>query len=159
MKEIPTLSAIHQTRFWSHVDRTGDCWLWKGALGGTAYGAYAIDGTHYAAHRIAVVLSGRTLEDGQVVLHSCDNRLCVNPNHLTVGTQRDNVRDAVAKGRANCQSDRAEREWRRMQDDAVEYLDYLHANLCGLGKAVNVGPMPFDFKTWRKARYGVKEVA
>src|SRR4051812_28318591 len=120
-KAIPTLPAGLHTHFWRSVQRSGEgCWLWTGQMGPTGYGVYRFDRVNYPAHRIAVALSGRVVSEGDVVMHSCDNRICVNPNHLTIGTQGENVRDMVAKGRAACRGDRAEREWRRMQDEAVE---------------------------------------
>lgn len=92
-------------RFWGKVDRTGDCWIWTGELQNKGYGIFAFwhDGerTKMLAHRMSVLLSGGSLDSSQVVMHACDNPACVNPAHLTVGTQLENMRDAKAKGRIN----------------------------------------------------------
>ena len=99
-------------RFWSKVIATnGACWLWSGAVGRNGYGNLRVgstrDGTRrsVSAHRVAFELAGGN-PGAAIVMHSCDNKRCVNPAHLTAGTQRDNVRDCVAKGRWR-QGDRA----------------------------------------------------
>lgn len=90
-------------RFWSKVDRTGGehaCWLWTAGLFDTGYGAFNLDHQNIGAHRFAwEVDHDRRLPDGFMVLHSCDIRACVNPKHLVVGTQLDNMRDKCRKGR------------------------------------------------------------
>lgn len=87
-------------RFWSHVDKAGGCWLWQGALYPNGYGvASRMDRTQTTAHRIAWELTNGPIPDGLLVLHHCDNRRCVNPAHLFLGTQQDNMDDMWAKGR------------------------------------------------------------
>lgn len=92
--------------FWSMVDKTGDCWEWTGGSKGNGYGSYtlpAIMGRKtVGAHRFAYeVTTGEKIDEKLVVMHSCDNRLCVNPGHLSVGTYSDNLKDCVIKGRAS----------------------------------------------------------
>jgi hypothetical protein len=89
-------------RFWSKVDRTGDCWLWVAHRNAQGYGQFATGGHHGAqvsAHRFAWELTNGPVPDGMFVLHHCDNPPCVRPDHLFLGTQRDNVLDAWSKGR------------------------------------------------------------
>jgi len=90
--------------FWAKVDKSGDCWLWTGARDRDGYGKFqvTIHGSNRQrctrAHRFAFELAhGRpaTLN----VLHSCDRPACVRPDHLFEGTQQDNARDALKKGR------------------------------------------------------------
>lgn len=86
-------------RFWSKVDiRSEDeCWVWKTGRISTGYGEFSYNRRPILAHRFAVML--REPIDGLHVLHTCDNPPCCNPKHLRVGTNYDNVQDAVAKGR------------------------------------------------------------
>lgn len=92
-------------RFWAKVDRRGadECWPWTGAHLPHGYGLlrapHARRNLH--AHRVAWVLKhGREVPAGLCVLHRCDNPPCCNPAHLFLGTQVDNIRDRVAKGRS-----------------------------------------------------------
>jgi len=87
-------------RFWSFVERGEGCWLWKGGLSGSGYGNFWSDGKTVRAHRYAwEITHGRPVPEGLYVLHRCDTPRCCNPEHLFVGTLRDNSRDMAAKGR------------------------------------------------------------
>lgn len=89
-------------RFWARVQKNADgCWLFDGAPCNPAGHIHLSreDGSRVYAHRFSYELHHGTIPDGLVVMHTCDVPRCVNPAHLTVGTQRDNVRDAIDKGR------------------------------------------------------------
>lgn len=89
-----------EDRFWSHVakDDPGGCWLWWGARNEHGYGRTEWQGRSMLSHRLAFELThGR--EPVGLVLHRCDVPACVNPAHLVEGTQTDNMRDCIAKGR------------------------------------------------------------
>lgn len=87
-------------RFWKYVDKSGDCWIWTGARYPAGYGAFGPKGTGaMGAHRYSWMLAHGEIPDGLSVLHKCDVRCCVNPAHLFLGTQKDNIADMVAKGR------------------------------------------------------------
>lgn len=87
-------------RFWNKV-RIGDgCWEWHGAKNEAGYGLFTlVKGTTQSTHRIAWELERGQIPDGAHVLHTCDNRSCVRPSHLFLGTHLDNMRDMRAKGR------------------------------------------------------------
>lgn len=89
-------------RFWTKVDRSGDCWIWKSAVGDDGYGLFWVDKHRRAAraHRLALELSGVCLPHGCLVMHRCDNRLCVRPAHLFVGSHDANMKDMAQKKRA-----------------------------------------------------------
>lgn len=80
------------------VTTESGCWEWTGWRA-HGYGYFFHEGKDQRAHRVSYELFVGSIPDGLVVMHSCDNRPCVNPDHLSVGTQADNVRDMVAKGR------------------------------------------------------------
>lgn len=86
-------------RFLSKVDQSGDCWIWLGAVSSGGHGSTAAHGKSISAHRLAYQLLVGPIPDGAFVCHRCDERLCVNPTHLFIGTRQDNVDDMMTKGR------------------------------------------------------------
>jgi len=89
-------------RFWSKVNKntTNGCWEWTASLDGKGYGQITIKkGLLKRAHRVAWELIRGSIPKGQLLCHRCDNKKCVNPDHLFLGTQRDNVQDMDSKGR------------------------------------------------------------
>lgn len=88
-----------EERFWSHVDKSGECWLWTGGRTSTGYGHYRHLNKNWKAHRFAWTLTNGPIAAGLVACHRCDTPLCVNPAHLFLGTQADNLLDMTEKGR------------------------------------------------------------
>ena len=88
-------------RFWGRVRLSGtdECWLWQGGITEKGYGTMWVNRRNVRAHRIAWELVNGPIPDGQCCLHKCDRRLCVNPSHLFLGNNADNVADMVAKNR------------------------------------------------------------
>jgi hypothetical protein len=92
-----------EQRFWSKVDRSGECWLWTGGAWNSGYGQFRLSGQKgqqktIGAHQYSYQLAHGRMPDGLEVMHSCDTPLCVRPDHLRAGTHLQNVRDAAAKG-------------------------------------------------------------
>lgn len=91
-------------RFWKKVKKGSpdECWEWTGAKA-FGYGIMSTKHNHAPAkaNRVSWFLHFGTIPEGMVIRHKCDNPTCVNPNHLEIGTQKDNVRDTVTRGRLN----------------------------------------------------------
>lgn len=85
-------------RFWARVTKSEGCWIWD-VLATNGYGTFMVDRKPYKAHRYAYLLTHNELPDDLHVCHKCDNPSCVNPDHLFLGTRKDNMQDMVAKGR------------------------------------------------------------
>lgn len=92
-------------RFWAKVEKTSGCWFWRGAAFRHGYGQFKIHQRVFQTHRLAWEFTHGDIPAGLWVLHKCDTPLCVRPEHLFLGTARDNTQDAIAKGRAVCVAD------------------------------------------------------
>ena len=90
-------------RFWNKVNKTDTCWLWTASRRNKGYGAfgYTRDGVTVQdrAHRFSYRIHKGEIPDGMFVLHTCDTPACVNPDHLFLGSNDDNIRDMLKKGR------------------------------------------------------------
>lgn len=99
-----TLTSKDKARFWSKVEKGGpsECWLWTRSVNTTGYPQFRRGSVKILAHRLSYFMANGAIPDGMLVLHNCpsgDNPRCVNPRHLWLGTQQQNVRDMDAKGR------------------------------------------------------------
>lgn len=90
---MPPTKRPTKDRFWEKVDKTGDCWVWTGAVNEKGYGKFALGGSAcrwVLAHRWSAMESGTEIPDDRILLHICDNPSCVRPDHLVVGTVAQN---------------------------------------------------------------------
>lgn len=90
-------------RFWNRVEKTDSCWIWNGPTARSGYGQIRSEGgrngvTLYT-HRLSYEMHIGPIPAGQVVMHACDNRRCVNPAHLSLGSHTDNHADMERKRR------------------------------------------------------------
>lgn len=95
------MRANTETDFWNHVkaDVDDDCWEWQLSCRNNGYGQFRFQRRHRSAHRLAWEFTYGVIQDGLFVLHGCDNRKCCRPTHLFLGTQKENIRDMIRKGR------------------------------------------------------------
>lgn len=89
-----------EERFWAKVDKSGECWLWIGGKNRQGYGTILRGKKTALAHRVAYEFFNGSIEENLLCLHSCDNPSCVNPKHLRLGDQFENMQECVEKGRA-----------------------------------------------------------
>lgn len=100
----PGVKGMHgspEERFWTYVDAAAadECWLWNGHRNKNGYGTLRSKTTTLAVHRVSYEMHKGKIPEGLVIRHMCNNPPCVNPNHLLVGTNLDNVMDKVRAGR------------------------------------------------------------
>jgi len=87
-------------RFWPKVKKTKGCWLWEGTKNNMGYGMFMrVSPKKELAHRVSWALAYGSIPPGKNILHKCDNPACVRPDHLFIGTKKDNTQDMVKKGR------------------------------------------------------------
>jgi hypothetical protein len=88
-----------EERFWSRVDQSGPCWIWKAGRNYLNYGITYVAGNRYTfAHRVSWMLTHGDIPEGVLVLHECDNPPCVRPDHLHLGSAADNAKEASERG-------------------------------------------------------------
>lgn len=104
-------------QFWDKVQRADAkaCWPWTGSIASHGYGVFSVGDARIRAHRFAWIASRGPIPEGQEVCHQCDCKSCVNPDHLFLGSHRDNMLDAIRKGR--------KRAWGLQKLDAARVLD------------------------------------
>ena len=148
-------------KFWSKVrkGRDDECWPWTaGRWGGkkAEYGGFWFEGRKRYAHRISHLLSeglGAGSVGPEVVMHTCDNPLCCNPSHLLAGTQKENIRDSVRKGRWNrsgARNGRAKLDWGQVREiRRLRGLGFGYARIASLfGTGVSTVGMICTNRTW-----------
>ena len=101
--------ASLRERFDAKVSRGDGCWHWTACTNSSGYGQLLVRGASLGAHRVSWALHCGEIPPGMHVLHRCDNRACVRPDHLFLGTNLDNVKDREAKGRNRFSRNKGER--------------------------------------------------
>lgn len=127
-----------RNQFNSRVNRCGpsDCWLWTGAVypeykHNLIYGKTLIFGYGTTSHRAAYLFHNETIRAGMCVCHRCDVPLCCNPDHLFEGTQLDNIRDCISKGRIRSNPNRGSAHYSSIlnEDDVIRIRELRSSGL------------------------------
>lgn len=134
-------------RFWEKVDTGGDCWEWIAGKFNTGYGAFWFGDTNVIAHRFAYSLVYGSVPDGLCVCHHCDNKSCVKPSHLFLGTHADNLRDSINKGRFDSRGEKNGNS--KLVENDVYEIRRLHS--LGVTRSLLT-------KMWRVSRWTVGEI-
>ena len=137
-----------QDRFMAKVsvpNDPDDCWEWKGRknlAGNEGYGQFWVDGRNKGAHRISYELFCGEITQNMFVCHKCDNRICVNPKHLFLGTNKDNMLDMVKKKRSNKLKGSKHGMSKLNESNILEIRKMLNNGLTvtEIGKQFGVGP-------------------
>lgn len=148
-------------RFWHRVAKIPfhECWEWSGTPMTVGYGYIADEnGRDSYAHRVSWRLHHGDIPAGMCVLHRCDNRMCVNPDHLFLGTRTENQADAANKGRMP----HGEKHWNSVltQDQALDIIDRIADGIPCSRIAKHLGVSRYavanlaNGKSWRHARGG-----
>lgn len=139
--------------FWKNVDvrEADDCWEWKAARNTTGYGLFRMDNKMFRAHRLALG-AVRDVPENMIVLHKCDNTSCCNPSHLSVGTQKDNMRDMLKKGRGK-KAKGQKHYLSKLTESEVHFIKHVDMSERELAKAFDVNRSTIwairNGKSWR----------
>lgn len=141
---LRTMMTLEQ-KFWVRVNKTADCWLWTGNLDDDGYGRLRVPTGHLRAHIYSYELHNNAVPTGMVVRHLCHNRRCVNPDHLALGTPKENVHDSIRDKRMAYGT---KHRWSTLTEDQVKaiYSDTRHVN-----------EIAADYGVGRSAVYHIKK--
>ena len=116
-------------RFWDKVQKTkkDKCWIWLACKDKNGYGQFYLNGKSEKSHRVSYMLANRcSILKNFNILHKCDNPCCVNPKHLFLGTQKDNVKDMIHKGRRSDTKGNANGHAKINDQDVIEIKRLFH---------------------------------
>jgi HNH endonuclease len=104
MEDQMTYTPEQEARFWSKVDKTGECWTWTAAISSVGYGAFWHSKQMQKSHRVAYELANGPIGRGMHIDHICHNRRCVKPSHLREVTPKQNVENHAGKAQVTSKS-------------------------------------------------------
>lgn len=122
--ESEAAKSINLKLFWEKVRKTSSCWEWTGAKTHNGYGVVRTSRPRMTVrvHRISYIIHKKIIPKGLMILHSCDNRCCVNPAHLSAGTARENTLDMMKKRRHSKPPNNSEARKTKIPDEVIKML-------------------------------------
>lgn len=126
-------------RFWKYVIKSDYCWNWNGFKNEFGYGRMSVGRIMHVAHRISWTIYFGHIPQDKRVLHQCDNRACVNPFHLFLGTQKDNMHDCIDKHRMKMGEDRPAAKLTEQEvRDIRKYFSVFGVRKCQLARRYGI---------------------
>lgn len=122
----------------SLVKEQDSCWIWKRPPAKHGYGQIVVKGIYYLAHRLSYLLHKGPLEKGKLVCHTCDVKVCVNPDHLYLGTISDNANDAYKRGQRIRRQGELATNVAKLTAENVKFIRESLERTCDLAKQFNV---------------------
>jgi hypothetical protein len=116
-----------------YEQKSGDCWEWKACIAQSGYGDFHYDRKTINSHRMSWLIFKGNIPSGMHVLHRCDNRRCVNPEHLFLGTNADNIKDMFAKKRNPSRRGELSGRAKLCPDDVIEMRKMYYENKLSYG--------------------------
>ena len=139
---MPKLKTTTIERLLSKIDRSSGCWNWTAGKDSDGYGQMRVGGRKRLCHRLSYEEHRGVIPAGQCVLHRCDNPACINPEHLFLGTQPQNIADMIAKGRDRkaCLKGEAHSQAKLTEADVIEIRAAQGLSQTRLGAIYGVSP-------------------
>ena len=126
-------------RFWTKVNPAPSdlCWEWMACVTEKGYGKFNYLGKMARANRLAYIFAKGDIPNGKIVRHTCDNPGCCNPNHLILGTHKDNVIDAIKRNRRACHQGEFNNR-SKLSDEQVRQIFLARGLFCDIAKEFNI---------------------
>jgi len=136
------MSDAQRARFWSKVEKSDGCWMWRGYVSPLGYGKFVVNKCNRSVHRISWYLANGPIPDWADICHHCDNPACVNPAHLFAGTARDNILDMERKGRSRHPRGQQNGRNKLSEDDVRRIRNLVASGMTGYRVSQVVGISP-----------------